>query len=187
MMPFENMMRLEKLYWNRKLFYPVLVLLGGMMLIDATPQYTLLHGHLKQWVDPVLDVTGLWQGSWELFAPTPDHVNVRVFARLTWTNGKQTVWQQPNWHEMSGWEKGRNFRRMSYYDNLWRASNRSAWRPFCEKLAEEESDGEFERVREVLLAQDRDVLPTPEKQWRKAYSPSQYSRRGLIYRWVADE
>ena len=57
------------LYHNRRLVYGTLIVLGSLMLLDAVPQYTLLHGKLRDWTDPVLDVTGLWQGSWTLFAP----------------------------------------------------------------------------------------------------------------------
>ena len=100
------------LYYNRYLFYSGLLLLGGMMLIDAMPQYTRLHGRAKQWVDPLLDVTGLWQGSWELFAPKPDYVNIKILAIIQWNDGTETVWGQPDWNDMSPWQKMRAFRQM---------------------------------------------------------------------------
>ena len=180
-------MILKRLYWNRRVFYAGLTLMGGMMLIDAVPQYTLLHGKLKQAIDPALDVTGLWQGSWALFAPMPDHVNVRVTAELNWGDGSQTVWQQPNWQSMSPWAKMRYFRQMSYYDGLWRSSNAAAWEPFCEKLAEQESRAKTGALKSIVLFQQRDVIPHPARQWRTAYGSPRYSERSQLYTWVVDE
>lgn len=158
------------------------------MLIDASPQYTKLHGQFKQWIDPVLDVTGLWQGTWELFGPEPDHVNVRVGALIRWKDGTKTIWYQPNWHELHSWQKARAFREMSYYDNLWRDMNSAAWEPFCEKLAEIESAKSGGEIQSMDLFQERDVILEPTREnWRAAYGPPEYSRPTPFYRWLANE
>ena len=154
------------------------------MLIDAVPQYTLLHGRLKDAVDPYLDVTGLWQGSWELFAPSPDHVNVRVRATLHWSDGTQTAWEQPCWHTMSPLQKMREFRKMSYYDGLWRPSNRAAWSAFCEKLVELKSPCRAARIDRIVMYQDRDVIPPPTTKWRPAYAAPDYTATYRIHTWV---
>jgi hypothetical protein len=182
-----NPLNLHKLYWNRFLVYACLAGLGGIMLLDAAPQYTLLHSNLKRMIDPVLDKTGLWQGSWELFAPIPDHVNVRVGANLKWADGRQTTWLQPNWHEMSAWEKMRNFRRMSYFDELWQSANSPAWDPFCQYLANEQSAGKSVELTSMVLFQDRDVIALPSDQWRPAYSAPQYGIHSKLITWFADD
>jgi len=176
-----------KLYWNRSLVYAGMTVLACFVIIDAAPQYTLLHGKLKEWADPVLDKTGLWQGSWELFAPTPDHVNVRIGARLAWKDGTRSTWYQPDWHSMSPFEKARNFRRMSYFDGLWRTSNAGALEPFCQHLAAEQARASFREVKAMVLFQERDVIPYPAKAWRPAYSAPEYSSTSVLYKWPANE
>lgn len=178
---------MENLYFNRKLFYAALIGIGGVMLIDAIPQYTRLHGEAKKWVDPALDKTGLWQGSWELFAPTPDHLNVKLRAVIQWEDGSQSTWSQPNWHTMSPWQKMRYFREMSYYDNLWRDSNAAAWEPFCRDLAETESRKSNRTPKVISLYRHKDLISVPHFQWRPAYSPPQFESTSLIYSWVPDE
>ena len=160
---------------------------GVMTFVDALPEYSLLHSNLKNTIDPVLDVTGLWQGSWELFAPVPDHVNVRVGANLKWEDGSQTTWLQPNWHEMSAWEKTRNFRKMSFFDELWRSYNSPAWDSFCEYLAAQESVGKSVELRSIVLFQERDLIPIPTEQWRPAYGAPQYDIHSKLITWFADE
>ena len=175
-------------YWNRTAFYIGLLVIGGMMCIDAFPQYTRLHGKFKEWIDPALDITGLWQGSWELFAPEPDHVNVRVGAFLYWEDGSRTEWFQPNWSEMSSWQKARAFREMSYYDNLWREGHAAAWEPFCDDLAKRESEDSILELQSIILFQDRDVIEAPTSEnWRIAYSPPEYQRRTKLYTWFPHE
>lgn len=175
------------LYWNRLLVYSGLTLLGCLMLIDAVPQYTLLHGKLKQLADPVLDMTGLWQGSWELFAPEPDHVNVRIGAIVTWKDHTEFLWLQPDWHSMSPLEKSRSFRKMSWFDGLWKSSNSAAWEPFCRHLAAEQSRQSIREVFMLRLFQDRDVIPAQHVKWRSAYSAPQYTSTSLLYTWSANE
>ncbi len=125
----------EKMYFNRLLVFGGLFIIGGMMLIDGMPQFGSAHGKAKQWIDPFLDVTGLWQGSWELFAPTPDHVNVQVGATIYWKTGTTTEWFQPDWSSMNPWEKMSSFREMSYYDNIWRDQNSAGWDALCRHIA----------------------------------------------------
>lgn len=175
------------LYWNRKLVYTCLVVFGALTLNDAVPQYTLLHGKLKDIADPVLDVTGLWQGSWALFAPTPDHVNVRIWARITWKDRTESIWHQPDWNSMSAWKKTRHFRQMSWYDGLWRSSNRPALEPFCRHLATHQAQESFREVVMVQLYQDRDVIPPPSQKWRPAYSAPQYSVTSQLFTWTAHD
>ncbi|RLS56736.1 MAG: hypothetical protein DWH91_05920 [Planctomycetota bacterium] len=176
----------QGLYYNRRLVYGVLVILSCLMLPDAIPQYTLLHGKLREWTDTVLDVTGLWQGSWELFAPTPDHVNVRVGATMTWEEGADTEWMQPDWHSMSPLARTRYFRQMSYYDNLARLANEHSSSAFCEHLAREQTARTYNKLTSITLFQQRDVIPPPDQQWRAAYTAPHFSSRQKLMIWVPD-
>ncbi len=179
-------MNLQKLYWNRPVVYAGFFVFGAIMLIDAVPQYTQLHGELKKTIDPVLDA-GLWQGSWDLFAPTPDHVNTRIGAHFNWADGSQTTWLQPDWHEMSAWEKMRNFRIMAHYDGIWLLGNSLARAPFCEYLAKHEAGDRLAELEYITLFYDRDDIPVPDDQWREAYSAPRYRERSQLHTWFADE
>jgi len=178
--------RLQKLYWNRPVVYAGWFVLGSLMLIEALPQYTQLHGNLKKTIDPVLDA-GLWQGSWDLFAPTPDHVNIRIGAHFNWIDGSQTTWLQPNWHEMSAWEKMRNFRVMAHYDGIWLLYNRLARGPFCDHLASEVDPEKRPDLEYITLFYDEDEIPPPSEEWRPAYSAPRYGQRSQLHTWFADE
>jgi hypothetical protein len=172
------------LYHNRRLVYGTLIVLGSLMLLDAVPQYTLLHGKLRDWTDPVLDVTGLWQGSWELFAPTPDHVNVRIGAMMTWQSADNTYWLQPDWHRMTPLERSRHFRQMSYYDSLAKSADKTAWAEFCQHLANEKTANADNTLTSITLFEQRDVIAPPSQAWRTAYSEPQFSSQRVLLEWV---
>lgn len=174
-------------YSNRPFVFSLLITLYSLILIDACPDSTLLHTNLKSMIDPVLDVTGLWQGSWTLFAPSPDHVNTRVYARVHWGDGKVTRWEQPDWYQMSALRKIRNFRVMSYYDELWHSYNSAAWDPFCEYLSDYFIAQHGQVPDKIELYVQKDVLPPPSEEWRKAYSPPQFSSEEFLYTWVKDD
>jgi hypothetical protein len=169
------------------LVFGSLLFLGSLMLIDAVPQYTLLHGKLKEWTDPTLDVTGLWQGSWDLFAPTPNHVNVRIGAQLVWKDEPESTWFQPDRHEMSPWSKAINFRRMSYFDGLSNGTHDLALGPFCRYLLAEQERETGGKLVSVTLFSERDEIPYPTEEWRPVGSPPRYSDRADLYTCTADD
>ena len=156
------------------------------MLPEAIPQYTLLHRRIRDWCDPVLDVTGLWQGDWELFAPSPDQVNLRIGAIVNWRGFESTVWMQPDWHSMSAWDRTRYFRQMSYFDNLARMENQHASVAFCKHLARVQSADTDKRLTSITLFQQRDVIPPPDQAWRVAYSAPQFGEQQILTIWVPD-
>ncbi len=180
---------MRELYFNRYLFYTCLLLVGGMMLIDATPLIGRLHGRAKEWVDPFLDFTGLWQNSWALFAPSPDQVNVQVGAVIHWSDGEISgPYYQPNWQAMTATQKMRSFREMAYFDSLWRDEFSAAWLPYCQKLLEEQSQNSSRVAVSVDLFCIQDKILPPTMDWRPAYSPPQFDPDSvqLLYQWSPD-
>ena len=172
------------LYFNRRLVYGTLIVLGSLMLLDAIPEYTLLHRKLRAGTDPVLDVTGLWQGSWELFAPTPDQINVRIGAAITWRDTEVTLWLQPDWHRMTPLGRVRHFRQMSYYDSLARSASDQAYAAFCQHLADEQTASTDRTLTSITLYKQEDVIPPPSRSWRAAYSKPQFSQPRTLFVWV---
>ena len=172
------------LYFRRGLVYGTLLMLGSLMLLDAIPQYTLMHGKLRDVTDPILDVTGLWQGSWELFAPSPDQLNKRIGATLTWQDAEDTLWLQPDWQSMTPLGRSRYFRQMSYYDNLGNSSHQAAWRAMCEHLAKEQTADSSHTLTSITLFEERDVIAPPDKSWRPAYAAPQFNDGRTLIHWV---
>ena len=79
---------------KKHLINTFLVVLLFLILVDATPSTSLAHQKLKDTIDPLLDVTGLWQETWQLFAPEPDKVNVKVTAHITCADGSSRFWSR---------------------------------------------------------------------------------------------
>ena len=113
----------------------VIVTFVLVIAIDAVPSTCTAHQRLKDSLDPALDVTGLWQESWRLFAPEPDSINTRVTAVVTYDDGSQSVWKSPEWTDYSAWQKFTDFRHMEYFDKLRTDDSRGAWEPFAAYLA----------------------------------------------------
>lgn len=133
--------------------------LGGWLLlvcVDALPRTSLLHQRLKDWVDPFLDVTGLWQGTWQLFAPAADKIDIRVTAEISYADGSSRWWESPDWRDMSSGQKFVHFRAMEYYDTVRRDENRAAWESLADYLA-----------RTVPAAGGSSVKPTKVKLGRR--------------------
>ena len=103
--------------------------------VDALPSTCRGHQRLKDTLDPVLDATGLWQQSWQLFAPEPDSVNTRLSAQLHFRNGETISWNTPDYSKLTAWERFKMFRRMEYFDSVRMDSNSGAWESFAEYLA----------------------------------------------------
>ncbi|MES2920416.1 MAG: hypothetical protein V4819_02650 [Verrucomicrobiota bacterium] len=106
-----------------------------VLFVDALPRTSQFHQRLKDWVDPFLDVTGLWQGTWQLFAPNPDKIDIRMTAEITYADGSTRSWESPDWRDMSSGQKFVNFRAMEYFDNVRRNDNSAAWGSLADYLA----------------------------------------------------
>jgi hypothetical protein len=119
---------------QRFLRYAILSV-AALILIDATPELGSAHTLLRVILDPVMDVSGLWQGSWQLFAPDVDKLNVRVEAEVVFSDGERTLWKSPDWPRLDAWQRFRLFRHQEYYDNIRLDQNRRAWRALALHLA----------------------------------------------------
>ncbi len=106
-----------------------------LLFVDALPVSSLFHRRLKDWVHPFLSATGLWQGSWQLFAPEVDKIDVRVTAEISYADGSVRTWTSPDWRDMSAWEKFIHFREMEYFDSVRRDMNSGAWESLADFLA----------------------------------------------------
>jgi hypothetical protein len=120
---------------RRYLVNVFLVLFLSAVVIDTVPPVSPLHQRLKDAIDPVLDATGLWQESWQLFAPQVDRINVMVSAKIRYDDGTSVTWRSPDWLKMSIWQRVIGFRDMELIDNIRLDKNRAAWASFADYLA----------------------------------------------------
>lgn len=129
----------------------IIVVFLCAIFIDAIPSTCKAHTRLKEAIDPALDATGLWQQTWQLFAPEPDRLNTRISAVITLIDGREIAWNSPDWSSMGVWEQFTTFRRAEYFDNLRLNSYKPAWEPFARYLAKTTAAREETSVQSVAL------------------------------------
>lgn len=120
-----------------------------VLVVDAAPEMGKWHKYLKENLDAYLDVTGLWQGEWQLFAPEPDKINVSITANVTFEDGREVVWESPGWRSMSAWQRFLGFREAEFIDNVRKQISSPVWPSFADYL-----------VRNVKHPDDPELKPT---------------------------
>jgi hypothetical protein len=142
------------------LFQGLLLLI---LLIGGLPNFHPAQKALREMLDPLIDALGLWQGQWELFAPDPDSINVRVVAVVEFEDGETAQWRSPEWQEMSVAAKFRHFRMAEYVDGIRKDPNRGAWPALANWVARQVNHPQgrdSDRVR-VELWRHWVVIPPP--------------------------
>jgi hypothetical protein len=167
-----------------------IVAVAALLVIDATPTTCALHESLKEGVDPLLDMTGLWQGSWQLFAPNVDKRNIRVEADVLFSDGTRTVWRSPDWPRLSGGQRFLLFRHQEYYDNIRLDRNKSAWATLAHHIARTVAPpaGGYATVVRVALARTWSDIPAPGPDGALA-PPGPYenfNEARVFYTWTPD-
>jgi hypothetical protein len=89
-----------------------------IIVIDGIPSLGALHGHAKMWIDPIVDIVGIWQGSWTVFALIVDNQNGHFQAKIEYANGETAEWSSPRWNQLTKWEQMCRFREMEYTEQL---------------------------------------------------------------------
>ena len=119
----------------------LLALFIAVIALDACPAFFRTLDRAKSAIDPLVDVTGLWQGSWQLFAPDVDKVNSRVSAEILFSDGTTVRWNSPDWTKLAPLDRFMRFREAEFYDNIRRDSNSGAWPSFADYLARKRAAG----------------------------------------------
>jgi hypothetical protein len=153
-------------------------------LIDGMPSAGAPHDRAKEWLDPWLDATALWQGEWVLFAPNVMKRNARVSARLEDSSGIELRWHSPRFQDMSVAGRFRAFREGEFFDNIRNNEYSGAWESVADYLARTEYPSGLEGHRLVSVRLTRhwwDIpppgkgIPQPEEQghefYKKNYQP----------------
>lgn len=114
-------------------FATVIVVLFALDTLPCTPD------SVRGLMEPLMDSTGLWQGTWNLFAPNPDSRNHRLRADLYYPNGTHRVWSSPDWRSQSTWQRFIGHRETEFIEKISDEVNRSAWHDFAMFVARQES------------------------------------------------
>jgi hypothetical protein len=102
------------------------------MFIDTYPAPGAAWKNLQNGVDPLLDFTGLWQGSWDLFAPEVDRQNHHIEVIALQSDGNRTVWRSPEWRNLSCFQTFVRIREVEFYDRIRHDWNSPAWPAFAD-------------------------------------------------------
>lgn len=119
--------------WATNFFIVVFI---ALVLIDTLPGKLFRHQPLKKAVDPILDVSGLWQGEWNLFSPVVDSENHRLEVEFVFSDGSTHRWQSIDWSKASSLEKFRRVREVEFYDRVRNQSAKDAWSSFAQYALE---------------------------------------------------
>ena len=94
--------------------------------IDTAPRSAVTNP-LQDLIRPALNVAGLWQGDWPLFAPNPTINNGWLSAEFYPVGGKSPIltddgkplgWNSPIWSEYDVWNKFYRFRHVNYFNRV---------------------------------------------------------------------
>lgn len=94
--------------------------LGVWLVVLAVDAFRPLVGAQRQIDDaihPALDLAGLRQWPWRLFAEVP-RVNLRFSATLELADGTTTHWDSPEWNDIGALDKLTAIRSINYFRNL---------------------------------------------------------------------
>jgi hypothetical protein len=153
-----------------------------LIVLDATPRFGVI-GAIAEAIDPVMDVTGLWQGPWNLFAPDVDKTNVRVSADIVFTGQHKTEWRSPDWNLMAPWERFISFRHQEYVDNIRQDSNSGGWTALARYLAGSVGPRGGGRVLRVTLRRHWATIPSPRARELPAKPYVEFADSYEFHRW----
>lgn len=143
-------------------FVVVLLVLFALDTMPCTPQ------PVRQLIQPLLNLTGLWQGQWTLFAPVPDARNHRLRAEIKFVDGTQRIWQSPAWRTLSPWQRFIGHRESEFLEKIWEDDNSRAWPAFAQDLVRREQslmDSPPEPERVVLSVLWNEIPPPAGERW----------------------
>lgn len=137
----------------------------AVLAIDAFHAVGPMHQALKDAIDTPLDVTGLWQGPWRLYAPDVDKVNLRLRAEVVFADQATASWSSPDWAQRSAVQKFLAARHMNYLNSVLLAGKELEWDALCAYLARTvpHPQGKAVAVAEVKLLLRGARVPPPSE------------------------
>ncbi len=166
-----------------------IVVILFLITIDALPETSLVHRRLKEFVDPLLDKVGIWQGTWQLFAPDVDKTNHHFYAEITFSDQSTGVWYSPDWSKMSLIERSLKFRQMEYYDSIYyMTNNQKIWKGLAEHLSKTIIPYHDPKAKPIKIILFREWTQTsPPNQQNLLLLERDFNNRDKLYIWESFE
>ena len=151
-----------------------------VLAIDVLPQSPLA---LRLKLQRVLVPLGIAQGPWNLFAPGPDRINMRLRAEITYRDGERREWTAPTWRDQSAAAMWAGHRRHEWIDHLVAQDAARVWERWCRHLAREQRpdlpDADHGAVVRVIY-QLGPIQAAELRPWRSIHEPPQYEEHELV-------
>lgn len=145
----------------------------AFMLIDSMPQSPQA---VQLAIQPIVRRIGMHQGPWNMFAPTPDRLNLRLKAEITYRDGQKAEWTSPEWRSQSLTERWLKHRHQEFGEMIIMQEGGPALEPWMQHLARalrpdlENAD----RGAEVRITYQEAEVPDPaDKPWITWREPPQ--------------
>ena len=166
--------------WRLVTVNALVALLLIAVAIDTMPQAPFA---LRLRVHRLLVPLGIAQGPWNLFAPQPDSMNLRVRAEITYRDGVRRDWEAPQWHKLSPLARWTAHRRHTWIDRLVTQEAAPAWEAWCRYLAREQRPefAEADRGATVRVIYREGPIRTAElRPWRSIREESQFEGESVL-------
>ncbi len=168
---------------DRWRLYAVNTLIAAFLLslaVDALPHTPLA---LRLRFQRLLVPLGIAQGPWNLFAPQPDRMNLRVRAEITYRDGVRRDWSAPNWQEQSPLARWTSHRRHTWIDRLVTQEAAPVWEQWCRHLARElrpELPDAERGARVRVIYREGPVRPAELRPWRSIREPPEFEGESVL-------
>lgn len=166
--------------WRLYFLNAFIALIVAAVIIDTLPQSPFA---LREAISPTLVRLGIKQGSWDLFAPEPDHINTRIRAEITYRDGERRDWQGPDWTKVSTWEKWVGHRRFEWYDHAILQPNAPAWEPWCReiaRLARPDFENADQGAEVRLIYAEAITPPADQRPWPSVRDPMPFNEGWVL-------
>lgn len=150
-------------------------------LVAIVPRQNLAHERLRGFLDPIYDKAGWVQKPWDLFAPNPTRMNVRVLAVIAYEDGEVQTWVSPDPLQQGPWEKFRDSKLVEFITNVRLNNARDVWPSVARYFAREYGRADASVIRVQLIREwDTIAIPESDEDRRLPYQP-EYDSSFVFY------
>jgi hypothetical protein len=135
------------------------------IVIDSLPQAPQAMNLAMQ---PIVRRLGIHQGPWNMFAPTPDRLNLTLRAEITYRDGKKAEWSSPDWRHQPLWDRWIKHRHQEFGEMIVMQEGAPAVEPWARRLARQLRPDlpDADRGAEVRITyQEAEIPPAATRPW----------------------
>jgi hypothetical protein len=109
-----------------------IALIVSFMVIDSLPQSPQA---VQLAIQTIVRRIGIHQGPWNMFAPTPDRLNLRLRAEIRYRDGERAEWSSPEWRQQPLSERWLKHRHQEFGEMIIMQEGMPALEPWTRHLA----------------------------------------------------